>query len=1435
VKVRVLGPLEVLDGDRRVPLGGFRQRLVLGALLLHANRPVTTDWLIDAVWGDDPPRTARKTLQAYVARLRSVLGGDTIQATPTGYTILLAPDDFDLAQFEKLAVDGHHRLTTDPVAAARLLRRALSLWRGMPWGDLGDEPALVAESQQLRERRLGVIEDRITADLELGHAGAIVGELETLVQEHPFREGFRAQLMLALARNGRQAEALREYQEVRRTLGEELGIEPSPELQALEAQILLQDPAIAGPEPTPVTTERTTPRNPYKGLRPFRPEDHADLFGRAELIDEVRHRIERHRFVALVGASGTGKSSTVMAGVIPRLDRARWIIATMIPGVDPAAAARAAIGRIAPETVTVAPMGDDLDLLRLVQGAIPDGDERRLLLVIDQFEELLHQVRASAVRARFVRNLAEVIEDPIAPATILITLRADYFDRALDHAPLGELIRGGLIGIVPLRPHELEAAAARPAERSGIYLEPELIADLIADMTDQPGALPLFEYVLTELFDARTGPTLTRAAYRRLGGLEGALSRRAEQIHEGLNDDTRATARQILMRLVTIDENGGERLHRVERAVLESLDPSRAKLVLDSFDEARLLTFDRDPTSGGATVEVAHEALLREWPRMRAWVDDARDDLRRHAAFTASVHEWETADRDPSYLPTGTRLDVFDEWADHTTLDLTNAEQAYLAAGLDARDADRTHEAYRRAEELRIERRASQRLRALVVVVSIAALIAAGLGLVATSRGREAAASRREARARELANAALANAETDPDLAILLALEAVDATRSTDGIVVAEAEEALHAALGAHRLLGVTSGELQIEFFPDGRLAVGGDPVRIIDPSRGDAATVPASPLIGDVVAVAVSPDGSRIALGGDGSGWVSLHDAATGDVLHELGALGDAIGALSFGPDGRTLAALAPGAGTVEAWDTTTGDIVAGRTDPYDGGFPPMVGLSFDATGRTLARTVGDEVWLLDVASSEWGPSLVGHTSLTTSIASIPETSSLVTGGMDGTVRFWDGTDGTELASIDAEVGQIVSLAVNDAGDRLMAGGDRGTVRIWDLSGIDARPLTVLHGLQSIVTDLAFDPSGTTAAGIDGSGRVAIWETSRAGLGEVWASPADGPLAFSPDGTRLAVADPLGRSVSLLDTSTWTTVGRIEGVVPYVGADRSGYGDEWGMIESIRFSPDGRWLATTSHGYLVVDGTVMLWDAATGESVRRIVKDPEPSEAAIDGSGTRVAASACGSGSPPKVWDTATLELRFLAPYPVCGRSIDLSDSGDLVAVQTEGSDGPNVFVWNVVTGDLVLEATHRLQWRGAARFDPTGRLLLTAGGDGTLRVWNLETGGLVVLMEGHMGPVEGALWSSDGSTVYSAGLDGTVRLWTASTGEEQMVLTGLEGMPWLDVSPDGRWLATSSGGIAEVWALDLDELIAIAAARVTRSFSDAECVTYHFEECPG
>ncbi|MGB5567082.1 MAG: BTAD domain-containing putative transcriptional regulator, partial [Acidimicrobiia bacterium] len=244
---RVLGPLEVREGDRALKLGGYRQQLVLAVLLLHPESELSADFLIDAVWGEDPPRSARKTLQAYMSRLRRTLGEGVIVATQHGYIVRATSAQLDSLQFEDLSVRGNELLVSNPAGAADLLGRALSLWRGMPFGDLGYEEAVQPEAQRLLELRLSTLENRISADLELGQASLLVPELEQLVEEHPLRERFHEQLMLALYRSERQADALRAYQNAGTVLGEELGIGPSRRLQALEEKILLQDPSIDGP------------------------------------------------------------------------------------------------------------------------------------------------------------------------------------------------------------------------------------------------------------------------------------------------------------------------------------------------------------------------------------------------------------------------------------------------------------------------------------------------------------------------------------------------------------------------------------------------------------------------------------------------------------------------------------------------------------------------------------------------------------------------------------------------------------------------------------------------------------------------------------------------------------------------------------------------------------------------------------------------------------------------------------------------------------------------------------------------------------------------------------------------------------------------------------------------------------------------------------
>jgi DNA-binding SARP family transcriptional activator len=819
VEFRILGTLDASVGLGSVDLGGRRQQLVLAVLLDHANETVGTDELIDAVWGEAPPPTARKTLQVYVSRLRHVLHEGTIVARGDGYRLQVAPEQVDAHRFEQALADARAALEGDPATAARRLREALALWQGAPWGPLGDAAALQPSRRRLQDRWLEAVEARVAADLACGAVAGLPGELDSLIADHPLREPLYRLRMLALYGQGRQAEALATFQRLRETLADELGIDPSPELARLHEQILRQDPVLAAPGSTaPTEGERGTVRNPYKGLQAFGEEDAADFFGREPVVRALLARLPSEPFLAVVGPSGSGKSSIVRAGVLPAVRRGevqagtgRWLVATMVPGGHPFEALEAALLRAAPAAPASLQeqfRGDDLDLLRAVLRVLPD-ETTRLLLVVDQFEELYTLTQVDDERRRFARNLVEAVEDPEVRLTVLVTLRADLFDRPLDDPGLAGPLVAGLVSVPPLTPSQLEAAAVQPAAGVGVSVDPQLAAELISAVANQPGALPLFEYALTQAFDVRRGATLSLDTYRRLGGLRGALARRSDEVYAGLAVPVQRAAQQVFLRLVTLGEGTEDTRRRVHRAELTALDvdPGAVDVVLQRFGDARLLSLDRDPVSGEPTVEVAHEALLRAWPRLRAWIDDARHDLRLHRTMAAATAEWAAAGRDDDYLLAGSRLTVFDAWSRETAVVLTATERAFLQASQARRDRTAAEEARRQRQEVELEQRARGRLRTLVLVLAAAVVVASGLTVYAVSQAVSARQARDDAvaastmmRVRELTATAVAQRQSDPALSLRLLEHAVALADEAGEPVPADTVAALHWVLQAARV-----------------------------------------------------------------------------------------------------------------------------------------------------------------------------------------------------------------------------------------------------------------------------------------------------------------------------------------------------------------------------------------------------------------------------------------------------------------------------------------------------------------------------------------------------------------------------------------------------------------------------------------------------------
>ncbi|HEY8115965.1 MAG TPA: WD40 repeat domain-containing protein, partial [Actinomycetota bacterium] len=617
---------------------------------------------------------------------------------------------------------------------------------------------------------------------------------------------------------------------------------------------------------------------------------------------------------------------------------------------------------------------------------------------------------------------------------IVATLRADFFDQPLSVRGFGDLLAQRTEAITPMSPEELERAIVAPAERTGLAVEPRLLAAMIADVVDRPGALPLLQFTLTELAERQKDGVLTLVGYRRIGGVSGALARRAEQLFEAMNERARDVCRQVFLRLVTLGEGSEDTRRRVRRSELQPLTDARTMDgVLDAFGRHRLLSFDRDPATREPTVEIAHEALLGAWDRLSGWIDEARDDVRTQRRLAAAVSEWESAERDPSYLLRGARLDQVHEWVGTTTLALSDDDRAYVAEGVEVQRAvfEREHA---------MERRSVRRLRSLVALGVAAALVATTLTVVAMNQRGRAEEGARVSRARELAAAAVANLDVDAERSILLAMEAVDATWDVDRTVVPQAEEALHRALQESRVVLTV---------PQGReIAVSADGSRFATTGQDGTATVwetdTGKRLLtlrgheGEVNGVAFNPDGSLLATTGDDR-TVRLWDAASGRQIHVLRGHRDLVLGVAFSPDGSLLATSSQD-GTVRIWDVAAGTQDLVLRGPPGEQFANYSGLTpaFSPDGSRVASGGWFSTPIWDLATGKISMLLARQPVEAFAVAFSPDGTRVAT-AVHRDAQTWDAETGEPLTAFSGHTGDILAVAYSPDGTRIATGADDG------------------------------------------------------------------------------------------------------------------------------------------------------------------------------------------------------------------------------------------------------------------------------------------------------------------------------------------------------------------------------------------------------------
>lgn len=1176
--------------------------------------------------------------------------------------------------------------------------------------------------------------------------------------------------------------------------------------------------------------------NPYKGLRSFSEADADDFFGRETLVQQLLARLSEGgdlaRFLAVIGPSGGGKSSVVKAGLLPALRRGgllgseNWFYVDLLPGPNPFEELEAALLRAAvnpPSSLLEQLEEGNRGLIRAVNRILPKEPSVELVIVIDQFEELFTLVESEEERALFLSNIVTAIVDERSRVRVVITLRADFTDRPLRYVDFGELIQRRNELVLPLTPDELEQAILSPAKRVGLKVESGLVSAILRDLGDQPGTLPMLQYALTELFDQREKNVLTKQGYQRIGGVLGALGRRAQEVFSALNKREQSVARQVFLRLVTLGEGVEDTRRRVLLGELEQLQSkSEAALrqisiteILGAFGKSRLLTFDSDPITRGPTVEVAHEALLREWARLREWLNESRADLRLQRQLANAAHEWEQAKRDESFLLTGAHLEQFEGWSQTTEVALTQHEREFLNFSLDFAKREESERAEQQAREATLKQRVQRVLQVLVGVFLIAAIISGGLAIWANRQREEAL---RQASIGLASQAQLELNGTSPERSVLLALEAVENYPYTW-----QAEQALGQIVREFRLRYIVTGHddtvEDMAWSPDGsKFATTSrdGTLRIWDAgTRTELLKISAHLALDAGVTLGVrelawSPDGTRIATAGLDK-TAKVWDIATGKEIVIFSGHSDEVWSVAWSADGLWVASASKD-GTVKVWNATTGDEKFTLSKKYTG---MIISVAWSPDGKRIATANDDETARLwDAETGDEETILSGHTNSVLTVAWSPDGMWLVTASIDGTVRIWDSATGNELSDIRLAY-PVWQAAWSPNGLQLATTGADGLAQVWDVSS--GKEAFALQGKTLEQFGIAWSPDGKSLATTAGSGfSVRIWDATPATLTLFGAQSIMSWVAWSPDGRHIATADYSEKTAVIWDAQTGIPL------LTFAGHTRD--------VQDVFWSPDGSKIVTTGW-----DNLAKVWDANTGKELLTFTGHVGEPVAKINGvdalfgggwspDGTRIM-TAGGDGSV-RVWNAKTgEEYLFFQATKDFGASASWSPDGTRIATCA----APGVLqMWDATTGKSIfggyVHNTADLSFGDPfdscvpGGWSPDGKKILTtsSGGNGAT-IWNAETGEKILVFKGHTGGIYFSTWSPNGKRVATGDTNGAVKIWNVETGAVLLSFSFPVGgfLFQLDWSPDGTRLSgantLNSVEIYRVWQTT-EDLIAYA-----------------------
>jgi WD40 repeat protein len=1151
--------------------------------------------------------------------------------------------------------------------------------------------------------------------------------------------------------------------------------------------------AVQGVAPGPPPAAGEHAACPYRGLRPFDEADRDLFFGRDADVAQLLEKLRGSTFLAVLGPSGSGKSSLVKAGLVPALHDGRlpgadrWLTATMRPGARPLvelAGQLTALGHPQATASLLDGLANDDRSLALASATIlarhPGADG--LLWVVDQLEELFTLVRDGST-VRFICNLVEAAADTVGSVRVVVTMRADFYAKAASFPELAQLMAAHQHLVSPLELEGWRAAIEEPAWRSGLELQSGLVEMILDDAVGRPGSLPLLQEALVALWERRRGNVLTLDGYVSAGRVAGAVAKRADDVYAGLTAPEQATAREVLLRLIQLGE-GTEDTRRQAREdeLRASGDTATVGRVIERFVEARLLTTATD-ASGVATVDVAHEALITGWPRLRSWLDENREDLRIRQRLADQAAMWVEQGRDESLLYRGAQLRVAVELQDRGRLDLSGTEREFLEASRD--EAHRVAMAAAEAEraELRRAERDRWRRRVMVGLFGLLAVVLALAGVALVQRN-EAAQQRERARSLGIASQSEVLAPSQLDLGVLLALQAQaadDGVEATGSLLDALA----HAPRPARYLRPPDGARIiaPIALSPAGdriAAALSDGQVGVWDPRTGDeVAAWPAGQAHGAVTVLAMSPAGLHLAAGHQ-DGTVAVHDLATGRELGSAAAHGTAVRSLSFASGDAVVSAAGDGpvvtsigSGGVEAHPVPVTDQAVNAVAVSPDG-QRLVTASTDAV-RLWTLADGGPLGVLVDASSSFPPS-------TTTAVAWTEDGTRIAVDV-GRLGVFDGQTGAKLADVPAGETTSDVLAV-------------GPTTLLSARG---RDVLVLRGDPAVASPTSLTGHTGTVRSVATSSDGSVVVSAAADAVIVWHTGATSPLArtFVPAGDELRAANAVA---FLPDEQVAAASG--DGVRRWdvaSGTEGEPFEAPGGSVTRLAASPSTSELVGGTS-----EGTLVVWDAATGRIVRRRdgAHDHAVSALAVTGDG-RTIASADGAGRIA-VWDAASLSPVRDTEHEGGVRALAFSPDGRLVA---SAGDDRTVRIWRVSDAAPVARLEGHTGMVGSVAFSPDGKLLASGGDDATVRLWDVGSHRELATLAGHTDFVLGLRFTPDGRRLVSTGEDATVILWDVAHRVaigHPLRTDSASFAEDLDLSPDGRVAASVQGSSVVLWDLD-------------------------------